>query len=64
MRAIWVRALAISSCLAGAASPGFAQPQSESQAIRGELNRLRQEFDAVRQQFADRLSLLEARLTR
>ena len=62
MRAIWVRALAIISCLAGAASPGFAQPQSESQAIRGELDRLRQEFDAVRQQFADRLSLLEARL--
>ena len=45
------------------ASGSVAQPQAEdAQAIRAELNRLRQEFDATRQQYGDKLSTLEARL--
>jgi hypothetical protein len=43
------------------ASPGFAQ-SADAQAIRAELNRLREELDAVSQQYAERLAALEAKL--
>ena len=53
MRTSWVRSVVLGFVFAAAASPGFAQqPQvPEAQAIRAELERLRQEFDSLRQQY-------------
>ncbi len=43
--------------------PAAGQADQSAQALRAELDRLRQEFDAVKQQYADRLAALDAKLT-
>ena len=47
---------------ASAASPPAGQPQTDPQQIREELNRLRAEFEAIRESYGARLSALEAKL--
>jgi hypothetical protein len=54
--------LATAARLASAQAAPPAGDQAAAQALRTEVARLRQEFDAVRQQYGDRLAALEARL--
>jgi hypothetical protein len=65
MRVTMCRGFAVGLLLA-CGQPVAAQPPVEASAqdIRGELERLRQEFEAVRQQYGDRLAALEAKLVR
>lgn len=58
-----LRLIAVSFFVAGSASIGLAQSESQdAPAIRAELERLRQEFDALRLQYGERFNALEARL--
>ncbi len=55
-------AFAVAACLWPGASPAAAQTPADAQALRAELDQLRHDFDALRQQYGDRLAALEAKL--
>ncbi len=65
----WFVAVAAASALLAVARPapaqqaGGSQADPAAQALRAELVRLRQEFEVVKQQYSDRLTALETRLT-
>src|SRR5881227_4004264 len=63
MRAIrFLCASAVICAGLGLPSAAFAQTQQSAQTLRDEIDQLRRDFDALKQQYGDRLTALEARL--
>src|SRR6185295_951129 len=52
----------VGACFLGCPSAAFAQAPQNPQALQTEIDELKRDFDAVKQQYGDRLSALEAKL--